>query len=97
MRPNKIFSPVASIINVFIIFFFLTISVKTDENKIKFFANDRGVLSIMYHRFDENKYPSTNIRMEIFKKHMEIIREKKYNFLSPDDFDKNIPRNKYFS
>ena len=90
MRPNKIFSPVASIINVFIIFFFLTISVKTDENKIKFFANDRGVLSIMYHRFDENKYPSTNIRMEIFQKHMEIIREKKYNFLSPDDFDKNF-------
>ena len=77
MRPNKIFLPVASIINIFIIFFFLTLSVKTDENKIKSFANDKGILSIMYHRFDENKYPSTNIRMEIFKKHMEIIREKK--------------------
>mgnify|MGYP003351858642 CR=1 FL=1 len=22
----------------------------------------------MYHRFNENKYPSTNIRMDIFKK-----------------------------
>ena len=28
---------------------------------------DSGVLSLMYHRFNENKYPSTNIRMEIFQ------------------------------
>ena len=90
MSPNRIFSPVASIINMFILFFFLTNSVKTDENKIKSFANDKGVLSIMYHRFNENKYPSTNIRMEIFQKHMEIISEKNYNFLSPKNFDKNF-------
>ena len=44
----------------------------------------------MYHRFNENKYPSTNIKMEIFKKHMEIIIDKKYNFLNPEDFDKNF-------
>ena len=90
MRPNKIFSLVASIINIFIISLFLTLSVKSEENKIKSFANDRGVLSIMYHRFNENKYPSTNIKMEIFKKHMEIIVDKKYNFLNPEDFDKNF-------
>ena len=90
MRPNKIFSPVASIINIFIILFLLTLSVKSDENKIKFFANDKGILSIMYHRFNENKYPSTNIQMDVFKKHMEIITKKKYNFLNPIDFDKNF-------
>tara|TARA_Y100001936_G_C16000451_1_gene627607 strand:+ start:27 stop:1085 length:1059 start_codon:yes stop_codon:yes gene_type:complete len=90
MRPNKIFSLVASIINIFIISFFLIISVKSEENKIKSFANDKGILSIMYHRFNENKYPSTNIKMEIFKKHMEIIIDKKYNFLNPVDFDKNF-------
>ena len=44
----------------------------------------------MYHRFNENKYPSTNIQMEVFKKHMEIITKKKYNFLNPIDFDKNF-------
>ena len=44
----------------------------------------------MYHRFNENKYPSTNIQMEIFKKHMEIITKKKYNFLNPIDFDRNF-------
>ena len=90
MRLNKIFSPVASIINIFIISLFLTLSVKSDENKIKSFANDMGILSIMYHRFNEDKYPSTNIKMEVFKKHMEIIKTKKYNFLNPENFDKNF-------
>ena len=90
MRLNKIFSFAASIINIFIIFLCLTLNVKSNENKIKSFANDKGVLSIMYHRFNENKYPSTNIQMEVFKKHMEIINEKKYNFLDPIDFDKNF-------
>ena len=68
----------------------LTLNVKSDENKIKSYANDKGILSIMYHRFNENKYPSTNIRMEVFKKHMEIVKRKKYNFLDPNDFDKNF-------
>ena len=44
----------------------------------------------MYHRFNENKYPSTNIRMEVFKKHMEIIKEKNYNFLNPKNFDRDF-------
>ena len=38
----------------------------------------------MYHRFNENKYPSTNIQMDIFKKHIEIIRKSKYDFHNPD-------------
>ena len=27
----------------------------------------------MYHRFNENKYPSTNIRMDIFKNQIDIL------------------------
>ena len=30
----------------------------------------------MYHRFNEDKYPSTNINMEIFKKQIDLIRKK---------------------
>ena len=26
-------------------------------------SDDHGVVSIMYHRFNENKYPSTNIKV----------------------------------
>ena len=38
----------------------------------------------MYHRFDEPKYPSTNIQMDIFKKHINIITSAGYKFLNPN-------------
>ena len=40
----------------------------------------------MYHRFEENKYPSTNIRIEVFKQHLEIIKNSKFEFYHPKDF-----------
>ena len=40
----------------------------------------------MYHRFNENKYPSTNVKMDIFKNQIEIIRGKGLNFYNPLDF-----------
>ncbi len=48
----------------------------------------------MYHRFDEIKYPSTNIRMEVFRKHMDIISEKNYSYLNPKEFDKKFSKTK---
>ncbi len=44
----------------------------------------------MYHRFNEDKYPSTNINMEIFQKQIDIIKEKKISFINPDDFKLNF-------
>ena len=44
----------------------------------------------MYHRFNEDKYPSTNIKMDIFKKQINIIKDKKYSFENPEDFDLNF-------
>ena len=40
----------------------------------------------MYHRFNENKYPSTNIRMNMFKDQMQIIKDLDYNFSNPNLF-----------
>ena len=40
----------------------------------------------MYHRFNENKYPSTNIKMKIFHEHMKIIKKMKYEFYDPKIF-----------
>ncbi len=37
----------------------------------------------MYHRFNEAKYPSTNIQMDIFKKHIDSIKSSGYDFLNP--------------
>ena len=57
---------------------------------MKQYSGDEGVLSVMYHRFDENKYPSTNIRMDIFKKHIQLIKDLNYEFIHPKDFENNF-------
>ena len=49
-----------------------------------------GVLSLMYHRFNENKYPSTNIQMNIFKEQIRIIKELEYEFYDPTEFAQNF-------
>ncbi len=65
----------------------MTFSSNAQENNFKYFSNDEGVLSIMYHRFNESKYPSTNISMEIFKKHVEIIFDANLSFYHPKKFE----------
>jgi len=44
----------------------------------------------MYHRFDEKKYPSTNIQMNIFKKQLEIITNNNLKFINPIEFADNF-------
>ena len=48
----------------------------------------------MYHRFEENKYPSTNIRIDVFKKHLEIIKNSKFEFYHPKDFENDFEKPK---
>ena len=40
----------------------------------------------MYHRFDESKYPSTNIQIDVFKKHLQIIKNSNFKFYNPKNF-----------
>ena len=86
MIIKKILSFTASIINLFIFSIILTFGLNAQENNDNYFSNDEGVLSIMYHRFNENKYPSTNISMDIFKKHVELILNANLTFYHPKDF-----------
>ena len=44
----------------------------------------------MYHRFDENKYPSTNIRLEDFKLHIQKIENLGFKFISYKEFEEHI-------
>ena len=44
----------------------------------------------MYHRVNESKYPSTNIQIDIFKEHLKLIKDSKFNFVHPKDFEKNF-------
>jgi peptidoglycan/xylan/chitin deacetylase (PgdA/CDA1 family) len=55
---------------------------------------DFGIISLMYHRFEENKYPSTNIKIIDFKKHLEIIEENKIKFINPKNFEDELKNNK---
>ena len=48
----------------------------------------------MYHRFNENKYPSTNIKIDIFKKQLELIEKNNIEYYDPAIFDNefNYPK-----
>ena len=55
---------------------------------------DYGIISLMYHRFEENKYPSTNIRIDDFKKHLSIIENNNIKFINPNNFEDELKNNK---
>ena len=47
----------------------------------------------MYHRFEENKYPSTNIKNEIFLEHLKEINNQGIEFINFEKFEKIIKTN----
>ena len=90
MNVKKILSLAASTINLFIIILLFISNSNAEENNIKYYSDDNGILALMYHRFDEDKYPSTSIKMDIFKQQIKIIKELKYNFYDPKDLKENF-------
>ena len=48
----------------------------------------------MYHRFNESKYPSTNIQMNIFEEQVNIIKKSGYKFLHPNNLHKIYDKEK---
>ena len=83
----------ASIISLFILQFIFLVNSISQENNIKSYSRDSGVLSLMYHRFNENKYPSTNIRMDMFDEQMKIIKNQGYEFYDPNNFLNEFDKN----
>ncbi len=55
---------------------------------------DYGLVSIMYHRFNESKYPSTNIQLNVFKKQLQVIEDEGIKFIHPKNFKKSLSENK---
>ena len=86
MITKTIFSLAASIIK-FIIFYLFFLNAYADTVNKKYEPNEKGILALMYHRFEENEYPSTNIKIDIFQKHLNIIRKNNFSFLSPKNFE----------
>ena len=71
-------------------FFFIPNQLFSSANNIE----DKGIISLMYHRFEENKYPSTNIRIKDFINHMELIKKNKFIFVNPNNFENSLKNNK---
>ena len=71
------------------IIYLLSLNSKAEEDNIKQYSADEGVLSIMYHRFDEIKYPSTNIRMEVF---LMLIKDKNIYSVSHENSKTNYEK-----
>jgi len=57
-----------------------------------YFEFDKGIITLMYHRFDEHKYPSTNIQMDIFKEQINIIENLDINYLHPKNLKEEISK-----
>ena len=91
---KKILLFAASIISLFILQLSYLGNSNSEENNSKSFSNDSGILSLMYHRFDENKYPSTNIRMDIFDEQMQMIKNLEYEFYNPKLLEKEFDNKK---
>ena len=65
----------------FLLFIFPSFSYSQVDEK-KQVSNVNYASVIMYHRFGDSRYPSTNIKKEQFSKHIKELLKPKYNLIS---------------
>ena len=98
LNPNLSSLPIQLIIKKLLIIIYIIITFGWCHLKViaseKVSFDDFGLISIMYHRFNENKYPSTNIQLDIFKKQLDIIEKEGLKFINPRDFEESLSAEK---
>ena len=70
---------------IFLLIIFLILSSKSLGTNVN---TQSGIISLMYHRFEENKYPSTNIKIKIFLDHLKEINNLGIEFINVKNFKK---------
>ena len=80
------------IIKLFISVLFIHNNLNSNTNLDN--IDDYGIISLMYHRFEENKYPSTNIKIKEFINHIRILENNKFHFVNPKNFEDELKNNK---
>lgn len=95
---NIILMKIILLILIILITFFLIINTIKYNNKLEFKLLDAKVL--MYHRFDDARYPSTNISLKDFKKQIDVIVKNKYKVITCSQYlklchKKNKDNHKY--
>ena len=79
---------------VFLIFIILPIS--------NLYSQDKSIIALMYHRFDDNRYPSTSISKRKFLNQINYLKSEQFNFLPLSDLvsffqsDSNLPDKSIF-
>jgi len=79
-------SIIKKLLIIFIFFIFIPIKSSFSSNNIE----DKGVIVLMYHRFEENKYPSTNIKIADFIKQIDLIKKNNFSFVHANDFEESL-------
>ena len=90
---SRWYSKVANELNISTQWEIFSLSIKNRSNN-KNYSDEMGTLALMYHRFNEYKYPSTIIQMNVFEQHIKIIKDKKYDFYDPKEFVLNFEKPK---
>ncbi len=52
------------------------------QARIVSFDNDKEVISFIYHRFGDGRYPSTNVSLEDFKAHLQYLKSNDFQVLT---------------
>ena len=94
-KPIKLLYPVQFIIKKFLIilfFFIIIIPIKTYSLSDE--LNDQGIITLMYHRFEENKYPSTNIKLDDFNEQLKLIKQNNFTFVNANNFEEYMTERK---
>jgi len=81
---------VQSIIKKFLIIFLLLIFIPGESSPVSKNIEDKGIIVLMYHRFEENKYPSTNIKIADFVKQINLIKKNNFIFIESSDFENKL-------
>ena len=84
-EKKQILSEAPSMIRKFILTYLLIITFlnsNSHSEDSRNFEFDKGIITLMYHRFDENKYPSTNIQIDVFEDQIKTIEEIFFSYSS---------------
>ena len=90
----ELFLPVQLIIKKSLIIFLFTIFLPNQLFSLPINIKDKGIIVLMYHRFEENKYPSTNIKINHFKEHLDLIKKNEFKFINPNNFENALLKQK---
>jgi peptidoglycan/xylan/chitin deacetylase (PgdA/CDA1 family) len=80
-----------------IIYSFFALIIVMQNNLLSNEISEKGIITLMYHRFEENKYPSTNIKINDFKNHIELIKNSNIEFINEKTLKEIVLKKKNYT